>query len=192
MAQPTEPSALLMIISLLPVITGGIIGIAGGLGSTALGRYLQNKQDRKNIRRAKMETLVFNLSEIEGWANRIRHHFIFEEGERQYVANPCSKALGLAVVYFPELYGTANELDKAADAYELSLMELRKSQIEASQAAMTQAFAENKSVDAAKFAAQKARLLPEDKLTPMHDAYKTIVKVRQKLLKEAQDLSIKF
>lgn len=190
MAQPPEPSALQMFVSLLPVIAGGVIGIAGGLAGTAFGRYLQNKQDRQNVRRSKMETIVLHLSDIEGWANQIRHHFIFEEGERQYVANPSSRVLGLTAVYFPELYGKAKELDQATDAYELALMSVRTTQLEAGQAAMAQGFAENKSVEAAKLAARQARLLPQDKLAPMLEAHKALTKSRLVLLKEAQALAL--
>jgi hypothetical protein len=194
---PDAQAAWQIFLALIPVITGGLIGIIGGLGPIAFGRYLQSKEEKKALKRAKLETLVTHIFEIEHWATRTRHHYVFDSAELPYELNPTSRITSLTSIYFPTLQNLATQLDHAADQYEIALMSVRKNMLDAAVKAAeetaTKLTAENPAnpnlLDLTKLAAEKAKLPIRANATAFEEPFKRVLVARKALLTEARALA---
>ena len=62
---------------LLPVIVGGLIGLAGGFIGPWLLQKNKDETERKKQRRDKFEELVTALFDYEHWANVARDMYIY-------------------------------------------------------------------------------------------------------------------
>lgn len=132
MTTPADgTTAWQVFITLLPVITGGIIGITGGLAGTAFGRYLQTAQEKKAFLRSKLEVLVLHVSDIDHWLDRTRDQVVMEIAEEIYEPTPTAKISALATVHFPSLRTEAKALDVLAHKYKLALLVVRGKALEA-------------------------------------------------------------
>lgn len=110
--------------SLLPIIVGGLLALGGGVvaGSFALfTRYLQSVDDETKRRAQKFEELVQVLHEHKHWLDITRSIRVYG-AVGTIEQSPIHKAIAIMTVYFPEHYLKLNELDTAADQYEIWMM----------------------------------------------------------------------
>jgi hypothetical protein len=181
----------------LPVIVGGLIGISGGLSGTFLSSWLRAKDDRRNVHREKLETTVTYLAELENWGTRLRHQYLFDLAQETYEPNPAAKILALTAIHFPSLHALAEDLDAAADKYELALMAKKQQMLEAGTQAMKRAAdalvaanpADPTIVERMKLAATEAKIAAVEDTEVIHDAYAAVLVQRKTLLTEAQKLA---
>jgi hypothetical protein len=106
--------------SLLPVIVGGLIGLAGGVIGPWFLQKGKDATDRKRQRREKFEELVTGLFDYEHWLNVVRDMYLYSsvsEVVPTLPPSPFAKLHAIAVVYFPELESKVQELDRAGQAY---------------------------------------------------------------------------
>jgi hypothetical protein len=108
--------------TLIPVIVGGLLTLAGGLiGPWALERKKEAAEKRKK-RAEKFEELVAAVYEFDHWIDKLKRVYAFgETGE--YGVSPFAKLHAISRVYFPQFEKAISELDAAADAYKVWMMQ---------------------------------------------------------------------
>src|SRR5260221_554200 len=118
MASPTEISVWA---TLLPVIVGGTIGLAGGLiGPWFIETRKQEAEKRKN-RAVKFEEMVAALFEYEHWLDIVRDARLYSNVEKivpTMPQSPSSKLHAISAIYFPEFQEKIQELERAGREYE--------------------------------------------------------------------------
>lgn len=194
---PEAITAWQALVSLMPVIVGGFIGIAAGLSTTAFGRFLQSREDKKALRRAKLETVVSHVFEIEHWAKRVRHQYLYDSVEVLYEVNPTSKIVTLTAIHFPNLHSLAAKLNTAADHYELALLAVKTKMLEAAQKAMTDTQntltaanpADPTIADRMKLAANAAKLAAGADIKPIEEPFREMLVTSKALLTEAKKIA---
>jgi hypothetical protein len=182
-----------MLVSLTPVIVGGLIAIFGAIAGTALTHLLRTKSEQKALHKAKLETMVGLLAEVHHWANRARLHHLSDVGEDMHEATPASKILTLAAVHFPNLYELASNLNNAADEYEVLLMTVQRDMLVAGNEAFTATSkrvlaanpADPNAIQQAQIAEKEAKLAAMNKFDP--EAYRPVVEARKALLTAARE-----
>lgn len=103
--------------TLLPVIVGGIIGLAGGLIGPPLAHWLNEGAAKKRKRAEKLEELIGALYAFDHWLGLVRSMRVFgTEGAEP--PSPLAIAQAIAVVYFPDLDAPLAELESAARIHE--------------------------------------------------------------------------
>jgi hypothetical protein len=104
--------------SLLPVIIGGLLAIAGGAVTTlttVILHFMRTKTEKKNKRSEKYEELVAAVFEHEHWLNqKMRMRVYGEEGE---------ETVSPMTAYFPQLLPKIRMLGTAASTYENWMLE---------------------------------------------------------------------
>lgn len=105
MATPDPASTQTLtqaLITLMPVIAGGVIAIAGGVLGSVLSHLLKTSTDRRERRRTKLEEIVTLTFEVEQWLERQRDYFWW--GKQAVVGvSPLDKSRSMTNLYFPEL-----------------------------------------------------------------------------------------
>lgn len=127
MPEATETNTSVWLV-LLPVIVGGIIGLAGGLIGPPFVHHLQTKAEKKKRRAEKFEELVAALFEHQHWLQTMRNVRLFN-AEDKNVVSPMAKVQAISSVYFPEFDAQIRELDLAGDNYELWMMNAQQKRI---------------------------------------------------------------
>jgi hypothetical protein len=101
--NPANTQALTQVlITLLPVIVGGMIAITGGVLGSILSHILKTSSDRRDRRRAKLEEIVTLTFETEQWLERQRDYFWRGKQEVNGLS-PLDKCKSMTNLYFPAL-----------------------------------------------------------------------------------------
>lgn len=91
-----------VMLTLMPVIVGGVIAIAGGVLGSVLSHLLKTSSDRRERRRTKLEEIVTLTFEVEQWIERQRDYFWW--GKQPVIGvSPLDKCRPMISLYFPEL-----------------------------------------------------------------------------------------
>ena len=112
-----DPATTSMLNTLVPVIVGGVIGLAGGLVGPPFLHHLQQKAEKKRKRAEKFEELVAAVVEHYHWFAVMRFFYISGQGS-QPTLSPLTKIDAIASTYFPEFEGLVRELSSASSEYE--------------------------------------------------------------------------
>jgi hypothetical protein len=202
MATPAPVDALTatqVLIQLIPVIAGGVIGVTGSVGVTLIGSLLKARDEKRALSRTKLETIVTHLAEVEHWASRIRHRYMYDEGEDLFEPDPCARIAALTTIYFAALNDLATQLGYAADKYELALMEVRQKILTAAAKAMEQAKKEATAADPhdpliaekMNLAATEAKISTGSaEMAAVTTSYKSVLVARRDLLAKVKALAI--
>lgn len=103
--------------TLLPVIIGGVIGLAGGL----IGPWFIETRKQEAEKKKKRE-LIAAVHEHNHWLDTARSVRIFGS-EKELGVNPITKALAIVSIYFPQFYDEMKEVDLAAAKFESWMFE---------------------------------------------------------------------
>ncbi len=104
--------------NLLPVITGGLIALAGGAIGPLMSHFLLAKKERRRERIDKFEELLSLLSQLDEWLNNERLRVVFGEN-RERSQTPLHRAEALCAIYFPDFRSKFSGLTKAVMLYEV-------------------------------------------------------------------------
>jgi hypothetical protein len=115
MADASSPG---MLATLLPVLVGGALALAGSwLGPWLLERRKENAETRKR-RAEKFEELVEAVFEFDRWIDHGRQHYVYGKDVPDAVS-PFWKVHAISAAYFPQFDGAINELSLASGNYRL-------------------------------------------------------------------------
>jgi hypothetical protein len=114
--------------NLLPVIVGGLIGLAGGFVGPWFLQKAKDASDREKHRAEKFEELVQTVYEHRFWLNSVKNIRVFGEA-RDEPPSPFAKLESIAMVYFPQFLPSITELDRLSDAYEIWMHEAAKKRL---------------------------------------------------------------
>jgi hypothetical protein len=87
--------------NLLPVIVGGLIGLAGGFIGPWFLQRAKDTSERKKHRAEKFEELVQTVYEDRFWLNNVKDIRVFGD-KRDEPPSPFAKLESIAMVYFPQ------------------------------------------------------------------------------------------
>jgi hypothetical protein len=91
-----------MIETIVPVIVGGMIGIAGTIAGPPLTHFLSQRAEQKRTRQAKLQELICLLYDHNTYAGQIMILRVTAQPEPSS-APPLPRALALVAVHLPEL-----------------------------------------------------------------------------------------
>lgn len=110
------------LVNLLPVITGGVIAVAGGAVGPLISHHLLSKKERRRERIDKFEELLSLLSRLDEWVGNERLRLVYGE-TRERTLTPLHRAEALCSIYFPQFRPEFSELTKTVMKYELWMAE---------------------------------------------------------------------
>jgi uncharacterized protein YqcC (DUF446 family) len=105
-------------LGLAPVVVGGIIGFAAGVGGNWFNQRWQAEADKKRRREDKFQELVTALYEHRHWLKALGNSRAFGSTEPSEVS-PMARIRAIAAIYFPTYRQALTKLDAAADHYEM-------------------------------------------------------------------------
>jgi hypothetical protein len=111
-----DPPSSGMLATLVPVIIGGVIALAGTWLGPWISERHKEKQEKRKTRAPKFEELVATVYEFDHWLDRERDANLGGNYESQGVS-PFAKLEAIAAVYFPQFDNLIQELNSAADRY---------------------------------------------------------------------------
>jgi len=126
----TAPFLAPMLNVLLPVVVGGLLGLAGGLIGPPYLHRLQQKAERKKRQAEKFEELVNALYQHSHWLNVMKDVQVFGSDD-QLTMSPMARVQAISLVYFPEFDAQIRELDSVADRYELWALQAKQKRLDA-------------------------------------------------------------
>lgn len=100
------------LVKVIPVLLGGVLAIAGGLGSQLVVHWLSDRRDRTKIRRDHLEALVKAVYAHGQWISDMQRMLVFRNEDHD-VASPLDEARMIQTLYFPSL---GNELIAVQEA----------------------------------------------------------------------------
>ncbi|MGU3400216.1 hypothetical protein ACLBWS_10820 [Brucellaceae bacterium D45D] len=103
--------------TLLPVITGGIIGLLGGVVAPFVSHRLTTNSDRRRERIEKFEELFSLLGSHDSWLEDQRNHIVFGHTINSYTP-PLVRAQAICAIHFHALSSVLSELDLATKEYQ--------------------------------------------------------------------------
>jgi len=118
--------------TLVPVIVGGLLGLAGGLVGPWLIENRREKSERKKRREQKLEELVAAIYEHKHWLGTMRQIRVFGAQEAETIS-PFTKVEAIATVHFPNFLEKLGELERATDAYELWMLRAGQRRLQSGQ-----------------------------------------------------------
>lgn len=104
--------------SLLPVIVGGLIGLAGGIAGPPLSHWLNEGSRNKKKRAEKLVEMIGHIYAHDHWLSTIRNIRVYGVQDAEG-ATPLSKANAIAAIYFPQFLAGLSELGVVTTQYEL-------------------------------------------------------------------------
>ncbi|WP_435658095.1 hypothetical protein [Brucella pituitosa] len=104
------------LVSLLPVIIGGLIGLLGAAVVPIVSHLLTSKTERKRERIAKFEELFELLSDYEQWIDTENMRIVWGEKTVRR-PSPLLRAQAICAIYFHELKLPLADLSTAAAPY---------------------------------------------------------------------------
>lgn len=112
--DPADTQTLTQVLlTLMPVIIGGVIAIAGGVLGTVLSHLFKTSTDRRERRRAKLEEIVTLTFEVEQWLERQKDYFWWAKQPAVGVS-PLDRCRPMTELYFPELQEPMSKFWKSA------------------------------------------------------------------------------
>lgn len=107
---------LTAIIDLLPIVAGGLIGIAGGLANAAYTHRLSNSEARRAELREKLEMALSAAYDLELWLKKEENYFLYN-GPENLEHSPIGRIKAVVMLHFPPLVVSALRLSLAVGAY---------------------------------------------------------------------------
>jgi hypothetical protein len=104
--------------TLLPVIVGGLIGLAGGIVGPPLSHWLNEGSSNKKKRAEKLEEMIGYIYAHDHWLNIMRNIRVYGAQDAES-PTPLSKANAIAAIYFPQFLTALAELGVVTNQYEL-------------------------------------------------------------------------
>jgi hypothetical protein len=114
---------------LLPVIVGGLIGLAGGIAGPPLSHWLNEASSNKKKRAEKLEDMIGHIYAHDHWLNLIRGVRAYGEQDSRE-PTPLPKASAIAAIYFPQFVPALSELNQVTAQYELWMFGAAKKRLE--------------------------------------------------------------
>jgi hypothetical protein len=114
--------------TLVPVIVGGVIGLAGGLFGPLLVQSRKDASERKKRRTEKFEELVGAVVEHSQWIAALRFFAISGQGSLPALS-PITKIEAIASTYFPEIEGLVRQFDSASNKYEMWILSIGQKRV---------------------------------------------------------------
>ncbi len=108
--------------TLLPVIVGGLIGLAGGIAGPPLSHWLNEGSARRKKRAEKLEEMIGYIYAHDHWIDTLRGIRVFGAADDRE-PSPLSKAQAIAAIYFPQFTDNLNGYSLAAGRYALWMLE---------------------------------------------------------------------
>lgn len=112
----TDASSSGLAATLIPVVVGGLIGLAGGWLGPWLLEQRKEAAEKRQRRAQKFEELVAALYEFDYWIESLRKVQAYGQDLPPEVS-PLGKIEAIAAVYFPQFIDRILALDKAARDY---------------------------------------------------------------------------
>ncbi|HEY9091959.1 hypothetical protein [Parasphingorhabdus sp.] len=114
--------------SLVPVIVGGIIGLAGGIVGPPLAHWLNEESSNRKKRAEKLEEMLSCIYAHDHWLSVVQSIRVFGAQDTQEPA-PLPKAKAIAAIYFPQFISSLSELDAVGSHYELWMFKAAKKRL---------------------------------------------------------------
>ncbi len=112
------------IVTIIPVISGALIGLLGAVVGNVYLHKLNSKSSRLLEKRSKLELLVTECFEIDIWVKK-QNAYYFQGKEYVLEQPPLSKIKALTAMYFEELEYNVLTLSSAFIEYECFLKEAK-------------------------------------------------------------------
>lgn len=109
-----------VLMSLLPVVVGGLIGLAGAFGANLLTHSLKTREQRSARSADKLEELMEAIFKYRDQFDQMRHHLVFG-GEKPEFDLSVARIRGISALYFPELREKLHSMELVADQYQLAM-----------------------------------------------------------------------
>ena len=123
-----DASSLGMLATLVPVVVGGLIGLAGGwLGPSLLERR-KEKAEKKKLRAQKFEELVGAVVEHYHWITAKQFLVIAGQGSEPNLSTMI-KIEAITSTYFPEFIMLVRKLDSASNEYERWIFDMGQKRV---------------------------------------------------------------
>src|ERR1700739_543622 len=110
--------------TLVPVVIGGAIALAGTWLGPWISERHKEKQETKKIRASKFEELVASVYEFDGWLDKERDANLANETSKQGLS-PFAKLEAIAAVHFPQFDNLIRQLDHEAAKYTIWMNQIR-------------------------------------------------------------------
>jgi hypothetical protein len=102
--------------SLIPVIVGGLIGLAGGIAGPPLSHWLNEGSANRKKRAEKLEEMICHIHAFEHWLDVQKNIRVFGEIDNRE-PTPLPRAQSIATIYYPQFVDDLAMLDVAARNY---------------------------------------------------------------------------
>jgi hypothetical protein len=112
------------LLSLLPVLVGGLIGILGSFVGPFFLQRAKDATEKKRKRAEKFEDLVAAVVEHSHWIDTVRNFKVFGTGSEP-TPSPIVKIRAISATYFPEFEMLILQLDQASAVYEGWMLDAR-------------------------------------------------------------------
>jgi len=109
----TDATITSQLANAIPILIGGLLAIAGGLGSQLVIHWLTGSREHTKLRRERLEGLVKALYAHEQWVGDKKNKMIFRNEDHDDPA-PMNDMCMIQALHFPEL---ANEVNAVQQAY---------------------------------------------------------------------------
>jgi hypothetical protein len=110
--------------TLVNVVVGGLLTLAGGVGGAVVLNRLQASAERARRRAQKFEEMVTAIYDHEHWLHRFRNITLFDEAGEPGVS-PMGKVEAICAIYFSQFDARVQEMSRASTAYELWVVEAK-------------------------------------------------------------------
>ncbi len=98
----SDSAVFVEIAKAIPVVVGGILAVAGGVGSQFLVHRLTDRRDKIKLRRERLEALVKAVYAHGQWLEEKQRKMVFRNEDHDS-HNPLDEARMLQSLHFPEL-----------------------------------------------------------------------------------------
>ena len=115
--------------TLLPVIIGGFIGLAGGLLGPPLTHWLNQDAAKRAARRARLEELMIVLYDYDHWLDSKKTEAVFA-GPAVTTASPLPRAQAIAAIYFPSVGDDVSEVGLLGQQYQVWMFQRAQARLQ--------------------------------------------------------------
>jgi hypothetical protein len=122
MATPPTPSVASELLSLVPVIVGGVIAITGGLVGSFASHVLEQRREKNRNKREQLLRVVAAAYDLTLWTKKNDNYYLWGR-EEVLEQPPMATIMAITRLYWRELAPEAHKLDFTVDEYLKWLME---------------------------------------------------------------------